>query len=414
MSISLEPGNSCPSGFNHIGSWQACRAALSIYSALNPSNSIDGMKYRGVEPGGPSEEWPKGCYYCKNVPDCTNGVWFNGASIGSEVTNGKVFCGDDHYESMIDSDQYTRLFVGDSDIDFWGQLENTFGSEFPNTSNNINGIAAYNVGVGGYTCPEVFDETSSFIDVFNPDQVVLVCGENDLYDYTVQQTFQNYKRVVLAFTDSGAKVFSFSTKPEPSTSGIHSKYRQLDNMIKDWALSDMSPSDFVFIDSYNGFNDIGNGNNLYDDDRLHLSSLGYSYWEDWLDVAFADTSNSCQIWRSGECDSQSTPSPTPSSSCLDGSLKFKVRKNDGRKITRDCPWVAVKAENRCSFDGVSSTCPGTCGTCDICEDSTLRFKIVKGDGKKIMRDCAWVAVKPGNRCSFDGVSGMCRETCGIC
>jgi len=52
---------------------------------------------------------------------------------------------------------------------------------------------------------------------------------------------------------------------------------------------------------------------------------------------------------------------------------------------------------------------------DTCEDGSLRFKITKNDGKKIMRDCTWVSNKNTvNRCTFDGVSEACRATCGAC
>ena len=193
----------------------------------------------------------------------------------------------------------------------------------------MNGIATYNIGVGGYTCNNVFEESSLFIDTFNPEQIVLVCGENDLFEYSVEETFENYQNVVLAYINSGAKVVSISTKPEPSTTSLHSKYRTLDNLIKDWAATDLSPTDFVFIDAYYGFTDLGNSNHLYDSDGLHLSTLGYSYWEAWLNIALEDTNNSCQLWRSGECVSSYEYIPPNSNNGCDDrpttSMWFKFR-----------------------------------------------------------------------------------------
>jgi len=62
-----------------------------------------------------------------------------------------------------------------------------------------------------------------------------------------------------------------------------------------------------------------------------------------------------------------TSSPTPTTSgddCTDGTLRFKITKNDGRKIMRDCGWVSNKnTVGRCAFDGVSLACRDTCGTC---------------------------------------------------
>jgi len=114
--------------------------------------------------------------------------------------------------------------------------------------------------------------------------------------------------------------------------------------------------------------------------------------------------------------SSPTVSPTDSSSatCENTSLRFKITKSNGKKIMRGCAWVANKPYNRCTFDGVSSACPSSCDTCDVCEDSSLRFKITKSNGRKIMRDCLWVSNIPDNRCTFDGVAEACRDTCEVC
>mmetsp|Transcript_16773 Transcript_16773/g.19172 ORF Transcript_16773/g.19172 Transcript_16773/m.19172 type:complete len:667 (+) Transcript_16773:45-2045(+) len=99
--------------------------------------------------------------------------------------------------------------------------------------------------------------------------------------------------------------------------------------------------------------------------------------------------------------------------CTETSLRFQVVKSEEKKITRDCGWAANNPNKRCTFDGVSSTCPNTCGTCDICEDSQLRLKVMKENGKKITRDCIWVSKKP-HRCNLEGISEACRSTCGGC
>jgi len=100
--------------------------------------------------------------------------------------------------------------------------------------------------------------------------------------------------------------------------------------------------------------------------------------------------------------------------CTDGSLRFKIFKDDGTKRMRSCQWV-VNKPSRCALDGVTSACPSTCGSCYNCQDSTLRFKVVKPDGRKIMRSCEWVAnFNTFGRCSIDGVAQACRLTCDSC
>ena len=343
MSVSLEVGNSCTtSGFTHITSWEACRAALSVYSVGKESNeTIDGSDYNGFEPQGPDENWPKGCYYCDDFGSCTDGVWFNDASVGSSNGGAQVFCANESFELMIASSQTTLLFVGDSDVDFWEEVESTFGTQFPNDSSG--GTAAYNVGVGGYTCKDVKNESSDFISAFEPSKVVLVCGENDLSDgKTPAVAFARYQTAVMPYVDSGATVYSFSTKPEPDTKELHDKYKKLDRLIKDWAAT--LDGQLVFIDTFGGFEDLDNGMDLYADDELHLSEAGYQYWEQWLTIALEDTSN-CEVWRSGVCVQAST-----TNSCSSFNRRGKCNKAQGCGWNRSACRDALSALECSAFD----------------------------------------------------------------
>ena len=77
------------------------------------------------------------------------------------------------------------LFVGDSDLDFW-----------PTTVGPDAFVDSYNVAVGGYTCIDVLNELDDLLQVFQPQTVVLVCGENDLGGGdTVATTFDRFRQV---------------------------------------------------------------------------------------------------------------------------------------------------------------------------------------------------------------------------
>lgn len=111
-----------------------------------------------------------------------------------------------------------------------------------------------------------------------------------------------------------------------------------------------------------------------------------------------------------------TSSPVASpSSCNDSLLRFRIIKNNGRRMFRDCLWVASKSTTtRCTWDGVSAICPSTCGTCSTCVDSSSKFKLTL-NGRKRNKDCSWVAKKnTTKRCSKSGVTNSCRATCGVC
>ena len=108
-------------------------------------------------------------------------------------------------------------------------------------------------------------------------------------------------------------------------------------------------------------------------------------------------------------------SPSVLSTCYDSPLRFIIIKPDGKKITRSCEFVASRSTNlRCSWEGVKSMCPFTCGTCDTCVDSTSRWKVI-WKGKKITRSCVWVINRATlQKCGTDGISDTCRKTCGTC
>jgi lysophospholipase L1-like esterase len=230
--------------------------------------------------------------------------------------------------------------VGDSDVDFWKEVESTFGTHFPNDSSH--GTAAYNVGYGGYTCEDVKNESSDFVSAFEPSKVVLVCGENDLSDgSTPAVTFASYQTAVMPYVHSGA-----TKKTEPATIGLHNKYKKLDSLIKDWAAT--LDGQLVFIDTSGGFEDLGNGVDLYDGDKLHLSEVGYQYWEQWLTIALEDSSN-CQVWRSGVC-VQASQSPSSGSGSNEASASpsqspSNLNKPKASKTKAKAPTKSGKQKN---------------------------------------------------------------------
>ena len=278
-SISMTIGNTCPAGSQHIASMELCRAALSLYNLpfTSENDMLFGDDFNGTEDDG---DWPKGCYFCEGVDGCTDGAWFNEHGAGSAHGDSEVICSPDL--TPVDGVDGPVLFVGDSDIDYWRDTETTFEDSAP-------AGAVYNVGYGGYTCSDVMPEVSGFVAAFEPSVVVLVCGENDLGGgKSVAQTFKHFKQAVRAYVDGGAgRVISLSTKPEPDSTEMHGEYEELDDLIKSEFVGEMDGR-FVFVDSYNGFLDLGNERSLYHGDGLHLSEEGYGYWNSWVETALGD------------------------------------------------------------------------------------------------------------------------------
>ena len=100
------------------------------------------------------------------------------------------------------------------------------------------------------------------------------------------------------------------TKPEPDTTSLHDEYAEYDALIRtlvsEYAREAAEADDddaalppLTMVDVSPGFEALGNPDSLYQDDELHLSSEGYSYWEEWASLALETPD--CVLWESGAC-----------------------------------------------------------------------------------------------------------------
>ena len=227
------------------------------------------------------------------------------------------------------------LFTGDSDIAGWATA-----AEWPKS---------VNLGVGGATCGDVAKKAEAHISTYAPSVVVLVCGENDLaYGASVAKTMKRLTKAVDRLASGGARVIFIGTKPEPSTKSLHKKYRKYDQKVR--ALT-RDGNLYTFIDSYGGFEALGNPNSLYKGDKLHLSEEGYALWTAWTKAAI---DGSVCVRGSGtnveylECASSCPPDKWSAKKC--------GRKCAGAKADK-CT-STKKAGKKCR-----SKCKTTCGEC---------------------------------------------------
>jgi len=294
--VVLGTGNTCPDGRIKVICKDGCKKA----KEAAPENIMN-SKWRGTEK---SKNWPSDCYFCDGVPGCTDGVWFNNHEEGKANGDAAPLCVLPTWDSGCDDDDddggvgghVDFLFAGDSDISRW-----------PDDKRNEVSTDSVNEGVGGWTCQTLRKEIPAMLEKYTPLWTVVVCGENDISNNgNVDKAFKNFQQVVKLIAESGSRVLYVGTKPEPLTQNLHSKYREYDQKIRDFAnsisgLADKPP--LVMVDSYKGFEDLGNPLSLYFWDRLHLSGEGYDYWTEWTSDAVdeADSGSLCTVWQSGEC-----------------------------------------------------------------------------------------------------------------
>lgn len=366
-----EASEPCPSGFTELATQYMCRAAMAPLG-------LEGWEWQDYEM---ESGWPAGCYHCEGVNSCSNGVWFNDHASGSERSGTRRICG----KSATPVEAGGLVLMGDSDLDNWRGTSSGDGywATFPNSTN---------VAIGGQTCRDVLnDDLDEMLDAFRPETVVLVCGENDIGSgVSATKTYKRFKKVVKKIVASGARVIYFGTKDEPDTTNLHDKYAAYDASIRTLAskyargAAGGTGVPLTMIDVNPSFHAIGNGDNLYANDDLHLSDAGYKLWEAWAVSALA--SPDCCMWESGSC------------SCSDDETWYA----DGSSSST-CEFVANSASARCglaSAGGVYAyaACAVTCGTCGN-SDSHAWAK-----GGQASKDCDWVARKSA-RCNKKDESG---------
>jgi len=266
--------------------------------------SLSGGEFKDVES---DADWPLGCYYCKSG-DCAKGVWFNEAG-GSSKAGAQRIC-HKHYDPA----SVKILFVGDSDVDYWDSAP-----AFP---------GSFNVGIGGYTTREVAEEVDSWVKDVDPEWVVIVCGENDINGKRPQtkKALSRFKIIVGKFIADGARVIYMGTKPEPDSRELYTEYKYYDQELRKFARS-LAQEDaetlppLQIIDVFVSFT---SAKELYNSDRLHMSRLGYRFWNAWVKLAM-NGQGTCFRWRDGVC-MESTEDPKPSEDLLrrfrEGHLSF--------------------------------------------------------------------------------------------
>lgn len=165
------------------------------------------------------------------------------------------------------------LFVGSSSFTKWTDAQDYF----PNHK-------ILNRGFGGSTLLEVLMYADDVIFKYNPKQIVVYCGENDLASSDSVTAEQVAYRFIALF-DMIRKVWKdrpiafVSIKPSPSRDWIRNKVIEANRIIKAFLAT---KSNAAFIDVFPKML-AADGNPMSDifiADRLHMNAKGYAIWKE--------------------------------------------------------------------------------------------------------------------------------------
>lgn len=163
------------------------------------------------------------------------------------------------------------LFVGSSSFRMWTNIKEDFRMH-----------SVINRGFGGSSLPDVIRYADQIIFPYQPAQVIIYCGDNDLAasdtvtSQIVFERFQTLFHMIRKQLPEAAIAF-VSIKPSPSRAHLLPKIIAANNLIKEF-LKGQAKS--AYIDVFSAMVD-QQGNpkpDLFIDDRLHMNQKGYAIW----------------------------------------------------------------------------------------------------------------------------------------
>ncbi|MEP6746742.1 MAG: GDSL-type esterase/lipase family protein [Bacteroidota bacterium] len=168
--------------------------------------------------------------------------------------------------------KHAILFVGSSSFTKWTDVQ----GYFP-------GYPIINRGFGGSTLPDVIRYADDVIFPYQPKQIVIYCGENDLASsdtVTAQMVVDRFKTLFGMIRKKLGKVpvLFVSLKPSPSRSRLLPKMIAANTAIKSFLLKNKKTA---FADVYSVMLD-KDGEPMKDiflGDNLHMNAKGYAIWK---------------------------------------------------------------------------------------------------------------------------------------
>ena len=164
------------------------------------------------------------------------------------------------------------LFIGSSSFTKWTDVQDYFP-----------GYTIINRGFGGSTLLDEIRYVDDIVFPYQPKQIVIYCGENDLASsdsVTAIMVFDRLKELFQIIRNQFTEipVVYVSMKPSPSRRHLFSKMREGNQLIKDFLATQKNAA---FIDVHQPMlNETGEPiPEIFLDDSLHMNPKGYAIWQ---------------------------------------------------------------------------------------------------------------------------------------
>jgi lysophospholipase L1-like esterase len=165
------------------------------------------------------------------------------------------------------------LFIGSSSFTKWKNVQNMFPA-----------YTIINRGFGGSSLPDVTRYANTIIFPYQPKQIVIYCGENDVASgLDSKQVSDRFKTLFLLIRERlpAIPVIFISMKPSPSREKFAPVLVQANQIIKNFL---WTQGNCIYVDVYKLMLD-SNGKArpaLFVEDMLHMNPDGYKIWQEAL------------------------------------------------------------------------------------------------------------------------------------
>jgi lysophospholipase L1-like esterase len=162
------------------------------------------------------------------------------------------------------------LFVGSSSIRFWTGLETAFADQ----------PVVIKRGFGGSRLSEIADLVHRLVLPYQPRQVVLYAGENDIHEgVSPSELLTHFQRFVQQVQGAlpATRVAGMAIKPSPSRLAFMATMREANLLIQTHVLQHDN-LDYIDVHTAMLDNDGRPRPELFVRDQLHLSAEGYGLW----------------------------------------------------------------------------------------------------------------------------------------
>jgi lysophospholipase L1-like esterase len=164
------------------------------------------------------------------------------------------------------------VFTGSSSFRKWTGVREAFP-----------GYPIINRGFGGSAFPDVIRYTEEVIFKYNPRQIVLYCGDNDLASndsVTAQVVFGRFAELfhLIRSRLKKADILYVSIKPSPSREKLMPRMEEANKLI----------SEFLHKQKHAAFADVYHAmltpdgrpmEDIFEEDKLHMNAKGYDIWQ---------------------------------------------------------------------------------------------------------------------------------------